>query len=606
MTLRQPTCGKEAVSQPVRLGLRNERGRDSYPVMSRFRDDILSTSVHDGSLPRHRDSVGRGRIIAFEGIDGSGKSSVLQGVAARLRSAGVPVFLPRTGKEHDSRPTRMIRRLTRDARNFELSPRAELALYCAREAQVLAQLVVPAVERGETVLLDRSLLTAVVLGTWGRELPLADCEAMATAASAGLHPDITIVFDVDPRTSRIRKRLDRVRNHARIDGGRKGLAGSAFKERLRAGYRELASQRGFAVLHTERATPDELAERALAIMAGQPARNALEDRIPLWQGPPQWSLEAAVHEIPAWLAVYMTRGLQFGRAIRGALAVDEVSLAAWCMDAHDPLREQLAKDEPAYAVSGLSRVPIDGPDDLRVLLADTVPEAVARALKYVQGDAADRLRTRLLDSAPGAVVASLVAREDPWAWSIRQRWWNHASAVEKSDSVAHCGSEAAWDARTGLLEDDPLAGIASLRGVTDDRADRILSRHVELAPRSVLRALIGRGDTNAHRLRAALEPVGREVIDSVRGLDDETSWSLRERHAAQWPSTILDSLASLPRTPQWQRLRDRCTMAGCGDLHVLRRTMALQEEDLPSRAGMQLWLVSPAFDGDHEELDEVI
>ena len=95
------------------------------------------------------------RLIAFEGVDGAGKSTALARVAENLRAQGVRVYLPREGKEHVSRPTRMIRQLTRDPRNYMLSPQAELLLYCAREAQVMNELVRPALARGETVLVDR-------------------------------------------------------------------------------------------------------------------------------------------------------------------------------------------------------------------------------------------------------------------------------------------------------------------------------------------------------------------------------------------------------------------------------------------------------------------
>src|SRR5689334_12508048 len=164
------------------------------------------------------------RLIAFEGVDGAGKSTALRQVADRLRKHGVRVFLPRTGKEHVSRPTRMIRQLTRDPRNFELSAQAELLLYCAREAQVMNELVRPALARGDTVLVDRSFLTPIVLGL-ARGLSQQDCEAAARLASAGIEPDLTLVFDVHPRTSRLRKRIDRIRTHTLGDGGRKGLAG---------------------------------------------------------------------------------------------------------------------------------------------------------------------------------------------------------------------------------------------------------------------------------------------------------------------------------------------------------------------------------------------
>src|SRR4051812_11136611 len=143
--------------------------------------------------------------------------------------------MPRAGKEHSSRPTRMIRQLTRDPRNYELSARAELLLYCAREAQVMSELVQPALRRGETVLVDRSFLTPVVLGI-ARGLSREDCEGAARLASAAIEPDLTLVFDVHPRTSRLRKRLERIRTHALGDTGRKGIAGSGFKERVRDTY----------------------------------------------------------------------------------------------------------------------------------------------------------------------------------------------------------------------------------------------------------------------------------------------------------------------------------------------------------------------------------
>lgn len=55
-------------------------------------------------------------------------------------------------------------------------------------------------------------------------------------AAAGLEPDLTMVFDVHPCTSRIRKRLERIQSGEAIEGGRKGLAGTAFKERVRDLY----------------------------------------------------------------------------------------------------------------------------------------------------------------------------------------------------------------------------------------------------------------------------------------------------------------------------------------------------------------------------------
>jgi len=163
------------------------------------------------------------RLIAFEGIDGAGKTSVLERVARILRARGHRVFQPRTGKQHASRPTRGIRDLTRDAAHLDLTPRAELALYCAREAQVLEELVRPALARGETVLMDRSALTGLVLGAFGRGLDRQLCETMTHAATDGHSPDLTLIFDVHPQTSRLRKQIDKIRGQGSSGGGRKGI-----------------------------------------------------------------------------------------------------------------------------------------------------------------------------------------------------------------------------------------------------------------------------------------------------------------------------------------------------------------------------------------------
>lgn len=242
--------------------------------------------------------MSRPRLIAFEGVDGAGKSTALKNAAEALRAAGVRVYLPREGKEHVSRPTRMIRQLTRDPRNYILSAQAELLLYCAREAQVMNELVKPALLRGETVLTDCSFLTPVVLGM-ARGLKQEECEAAARLASSGIEPDLTLVFDVHPRTSRLRKRLERVRTHTLGEGGRKGLAGSAFKERVRDGYAVIAETRRYPMFHVERATPKQMAERVVRVVMEGPNTSTDEgplDAEPRWLSPPGVSfLEASRH-----------------------------------------------------------------------------------------------------------------------------------------------------------------------------------------------------------------------------------------------------------------------------------------------------------------------
>ncbi len=516
------------------------------------------------------------RVIAFEGVDGSGKSTVVRLVASWLRKRGVPVFLPRSGKEHDSRPTRMIRRLTRDRRNLSLGPRSELQLYCAREAQILDELVTPALGRGETVLLDRGLLTPLVLGHWGRSLPMEDCEAATRVAAAGREPDLTLIFDVHPRTSRIRKRIEKIRNHRSRDGGRKGLAGTALKERIRDGYLAVANAKGYPLFHVERATPEELAERVIKVLEGGPVEGAPEDALPTWQVDPALTLADALELQSIPVALYMTRGLIFGRPLRAKGFEIEPQLVASGLDREDPLRARAVEVEPLYALSGWQRRPLDA-DDLRARVPVEHLEAGLRGLKGVEGEAADALRTAGVDQAPGAVCESLRNREDQWAVELRAATWEAADSYQRAESLIGCVGEDATSRREALFDRDPVAGLVSLRGVSDGGANRWLYKWADRAPKAVLGALVGRDDDVAHGLREALVQTGREAIDSLRGVDHPRAWALRLQMVERWPSTVLWSVAGTAASPSRDRVVAACCAHGPGDLHYLRRQQGLEE-----------------------------
>ncbi|MCA9694910.1 MAG: thymidylate kinase, partial [Myxococcales bacterium] len=423
-------------------------------------------------------SQGRGRVIAFEGVDGAGKSTVLKIVAEHLRSTGVEVYLPRVGKEHRARPVREVRRLTRDRRNYELRPRAELLLYAAREAQVLDQHVRPALARGATVLLDRSMLTPLVLGVYGRGLELGPAEAICAAASAGIEPDHTLIFDVDPRTSRIRKRLDKARNDRWRDGGRKGLAGSGFKQRIRDGYLELAARDGLPVFHAERSGPQEVAARVIALLERGVHDEPAHDRRPSWLVDPTLGFADALATLPPLLQLYFTRGLAIGRPIRAQLFASEPRLAVWATDFDDPLLERAAGPHPGWVLARIANAEARGfertaalADELRARLIDADPELVARSLARVAGPEADELRTRLSARAPGGVVESLLGRSDAFACELRAELWSEADSYERARSLQHCEHDAAWKKRAKLLDADPAVALPSFIGLDPARVD---------------------------------------------------------------------------------------------------------------------------------------
>ena len=516
-------------------------------------------------------------MIAFEGVDGAGKSTVLQIVAERLREAGVSVSLPRVGKEHKSRPIRGIRRLTRGRVNLELRARAELLLYAAREAQVLDQHVRPALVRGDTVLLDRSMLTPVVLGAFGRGLDLRACERVTETAAAGLKPDLTVVFDVEPRTSRIRKRIDKIRKAKWRNAGRKGLAGSGLKHRIRAGYQSLAGRDDLPLIHTERSSPAQVAERVLSLLERGCFDEPEEDRHPWWLVDPRASFEEAVETLPPFLGLYFTRRLPVGRGLRSAWLEREPELVIWAADLDDPLLERASEIWPERVLERISALPRAA--HLRLELMASHPEVVARSLVRVAGAEADRMREVLARRAPGAVLESLLGRSDAFALELRARLWKHGDSYERALSLQHCDDPDAWRRRARLLEKDPAVTIPTLVGLPPERVDSILIYFAALAPKSVLKALRGRSDPTAHTLRVDLLDTGREVVDSIAGLDDPASWALRERCLERWPSTVATSLRGLSNfssDPRVSRLLQRCSSAAPDDLFLKRRRFQLE------------------------------
>lgn len=524
------------------------------------------------------------RLIAFEGVDGAGKTTVLSLVADALRQQGQTVFMPRTGKEHDSVPTRMIRRLTRDPTNFDLTATAELLLYCARESQILEEMVRPALARGETVIIDRSLLTPVVMGAYGRHLERSMCEASANAASLGVTPDITLVFDVHPRTSRIRKRLEKIRTRPEPDGGgRKGLSGSGFKERVRQGYIEIAAERGYPVFHAERATPRIVADRVLAFLlqGARPEQTETpDDARPNWMVDPSLTLEQGLDQIPPGVALFLSNGLIAARGLRRKYLEQEPQLTAWSLDPEDPLQEAAAEVQPDYALRNLSKKPLSGPDDLRVRFAERAPSAAINALKFVDSTEADQLREKYAAVVPGAVLGSLTGRSDAFAVALRERLWKAAEFGPRAASIAFCEDADAWKRREKLFESAPLNALSTLRGLSDKRTNELLEFYVTRTPKAVLGAITGRSDPLAQRWRRQALDVGREVVDSVRGLDDEGSWELREQFAESSPSTVIHSLEGLAPSARVKAMRARCEKLGLGDLHTARRSRGLDEHAL--------------------------
>jgi dTMP kinase len=146
----------------------------------------------------------RGWFITFEGMDGSGKTTQMHRLAARLRDQGHTVL---ETTEPGGPPIAMkIRRILLDSANQELGPTAEILLYFASRAQNVDEWILPALGRGEVVLSDRFTDSSMAYQGCGRGLGVQTVEDLDRIACRGLKPDLTLLVDVDAEASLARAR----------------------------------------------------------------------------------------------------------------------------------------------------------------------------------------------------------------------------------------------------------------------------------------------------------------------------------------------------------------------------------------------------------------
>jgi dTMP kinase len=174
-------------------------------------------------------------FITFEGSEGCGKSTQVQRLAARLESLGVPFLLTREpGGTFIGDQIRQLLQYTPQARN--MTPETELLLFEASRAQLVREMIQPALARGQCVISDRFFDSTAVYQGIARRLDAGVVEQLNRFAVGDCRPDLTFILDVDLATARHRM-LRRVRPLA---GDRMEQEPPAFYEDVCAAYRDLA------------------------------------------------------------------------------------------------------------------------------------------------------------------------------------------------------------------------------------------------------------------------------------------------------------------------------------------------------------------------------
>ena len=202
--------------------------------------------------------MARGRLITIEGLDGAGKTTQAQGLAGELDARGVSVRLLREpgGVEVSER----VRDLVQDPA-YAVAPRAEALLYAAARAQLVEELLVPLLEAGTWVVLDRFVDSSLAYQGGGRGLGVDAVRAINDFATGGLTPDRTVLLRVDLVTGRARQ-ADRGAAPDRLE-----REDGAFFDAVARVYEELAAAEPdrIRVVDAERAPDEVLADVVAAV-----------------------------------------------------------------------------------------------------------------------------------------------------------------------------------------------------------------------------------------------------------------------------------------------------------------------------------------------------
>jgi dTMP kinase len=206
-----------------------------------------------------------GLFISFEGIEGSGKSTQIRMLLDRLRKRGLTATENR--EPGMTAIGKQIRQVLLDPANGEITPMAELLLMFASRAQAAAEIILPALHRGEILVSDRFTDSTLAYQGYARGLELEKILSVHQLTLGTLFPDVTILLDIDVQTGVGRalsrnEQLTENRPENRID-----QYSIEFHERVAAGYREIAAknQSRFRVVEGD-GSPEQVSDRIWSIV----------------------------------------------------------------------------------------------------------------------------------------------------------------------------------------------------------------------------------------------------------------------------------------------------------------------------------------------------
>ena len=205
--------------------------------------------------------MAKGIFISLEGPDGAGKSSVLEALIPILEAKGQAFVTTR--EPGGVAVAEKIRDVVLDPKHTEIDEKTELLLYIASRRQHLVERILPALDRGEMVLVDRFIDSSVAYQGFGRGLKVADIDWLNDFATDGLKPDLTLYFDIEAEEGLARIAKSKERGADRLDRER-----VEWHQRVREGYLSILEKEPNRVRKIDASQPlEKVVADTLAVLA---------------------------------------------------------------------------------------------------------------------------------------------------------------------------------------------------------------------------------------------------------------------------------------------------------------------------------------------------
>jgi len=173
----------------------------------------------------------KGKLITFEGSEGSGKSTQIDMAKKYLTKLGKDVLLLR--EPGGVKISEKIRAILLDAKNEAMCKECDMMLYMAARAQIVEEIIIPILKEGKIILCDRFLDSTIVYQGYGSGIDVSFIKKVGKFVTQNIEPDLTLLFDIDAKEGL--KRIHRAKD--RIE-----LRDISYHNKVRNGYLDLAKK----------------------------------------------------------------------------------------------------------------------------------------------------------------------------------------------------------------------------------------------------------------------------------------------------------------------------------------------------------------------------